>query len=827
MPAPSRPSTLRAILMAMMLALLALAAPALAQNADPVADAVTQLSKASAEVRAVEREADTAQTREERAALTDRLSVARATAADLGGTLEREMALVDAKVTEIGPVTPGIVEAPDIAAQRRLLTQRRGTIDSAVRRGKLLTVEAQQLADRIAADQAAALGRSWATRNPSPLTPAFWGTLLRATPRDLTRLGDFVDQGVDDVGRGLAGGNPWVAILGAIAAIALGWPARIGLREAGRRYAIGAAPGHRVRRTGYAMWRLVTGTALPTLAALALVQGLRWSGLTGGIVEPVLTAFVFAVGMGAFIGALAAALLMRSQGSWRLLPIGDEVARALLPWAWVLAILTSIDILLSATVETMRLSATAVFATDATLAAVRLLAIGGLLFTLGRLRSRAREAAEAAEAAAPERDEPAVTSAGAARAGVGVVTLIAWLVTLAGAAALFAGYTTFSLFLTRIAIEWLAIVIGTFYLLLAFTDDVVTTVFSANSRAGHVLARGVGIRPGAIDQFGVLLSGALRLGLALVAIVMLLTPFGSGVDSTVERFGAVASGITVGDVSISPGAILRSIVVLVVGLALARLFLRWLNERYLPTTAMDQSARNSFAMIARYIAVILAVLWGLASLGIGMERIALLLSALSVGIGFGLQAITQNFVSGLILLAERPVKIGDLVRIGTDEGDVKRISVRSTEIELADHSTLIVPNSELITKTVLNKTMSNALGRMQVQFSVPLGIEPQRIRTIVLEAFAAEPMILDEPAPVAFVDTIVDGRILFNCFAHTASPRAAYPARSNALLAILQRLAEEDIDVGTVPQQLQLLPHESVPPQTVPQDPQGETPPRP
>ncbi len=789
----------------LLMGLLALfATPAVAQSDDPVRDAVAKLSQASLTVRAVEREADRADTREDRAALTDRLSDARAVATATAATLEAQMALVDAKVAEIGPATPGIVDAPDIAEQRRLLNQRRATVDSAIRRGKLLTVEAQQLADRIAADQAAELGRSWATRNPSPVTPPFWAALFGAMPRDLTILARFVEQVMDDIGRGLSGGGAWVALLGTVAAVALGWPVRIGLREAGRRYAIGAAPGHRVRRTGYAMWRLVTGTLLPTLAALALVQGLRWSGLTGAVAVPILNAFVFAIGMSSFIGALAAALLMRSQGSWRLLPIADEVARALMPWAWVLAVLTGIDILLSAIVETLRFSNTAVFVTDALLAAVRLLAVGGLLFTLGRLRSRARAAAEAQEA---EGSEP-VSGGGAARAGVGIVTLVAWLVTLSSAIALLVGYTTFSLFLTRIAIEWLAIVIGTFYLLLAFIDDVVTTVFAADSRTGHVLARGVGIRPGAIDQFGVLLSGALRLGLALVAVVVLLTPFGSGVDSTVERFAAVAGGITVGDVSISPGAIIRAVVVLAVGLTLARLFLRWLNDRYLPTTEMDLSARNSFAMIARYIAVILAVLWGLASLGIGMERIALLLSALSVGIGFGLQAITSNFVSGLILLAERPVKIGDLVRIGTDEGDVKRISVRSTEIQLADHSTLIVPNSELITKSVLNKTMANAMGRLQVQFSVPLNIEPHRIRAIVLEVFAAEAMILDDPAPVAFVDNIADGRILFNCFAHTASPRSAYPARSAALLAILQRLAEEDIDVGSVPQQLQLLPAE-------------------
>lgn len=800
-----RPIPLVAALLAWLTAALLLATPLAAQTDDPVGGAVTSLSAASTEVRAVERAADVADTREDRAALTDRLSAVRATAADAGTTLDAQMALVDAKIAEIGPATPGIVDAPDIAAQRRLLAQRRATIDSAVRRGKLLNVEAQQLADRIAADQAAELGRSWATPNPSPLTPRFWAAMVESTPRDAGRIARVLEQVMADIGRGLTGGGGWIALLGAVVAVVLGWPARIALREAGRRYAIGAAPGHRVRRTGYAMWRLVTGTALPTLAALAVAQGLRWSGLTGAIVEPILSAALFAIGMGAFIGALGGALLMRSQGSWRLLPIDDDVARALMPWVWVLAILTSADILLSATVKVMHLSVTARFVTDSAIAAVRLLAIGGLLFTLGRLRSQARAEAEA-EAQAAATDEPAVSGAGAARAGVGVITLVVWLVTLASAGALLIGYTTFSLFLTRIAIEWLAIVVGTFYLLLAFVDDVVTTVFSAGSRTGHVLARGVGIRPGAIDQFGVLLSGALRLGLALVAIVMLLTPFGSGVDSTVERFGTVASGITVGDVSISPGAIIRAVIVLVVGLALARLFLRWLNDRYLPTTAMDVSARNSFAMIARYIAIILAVLWGLASLGIGMERIALLLSALSVGIGFGLQAITQNFVSGLILLAERPVKIGDLVRIGADEGDVKRISVRSTEIELADHSTLIVPNSELITKTVLNKTMSNALGRLQVQFSVPLEIAPQRIRQIVLDVFAAEPTILDDPAPVAFIDNIVDGRILFNCFAHTSSPRTSYPARSNALMMILQRLAEEHIDVGTVPQQLQLLP---------------------
>ena len=199
------------------------------------------------------------------------------------------------------------------------------------------------------------------------------------------------------------------------------------------------------------------------------------------------------------------------------------------------------------------------------------------------------------------------------------------------------------------------------------------------------------------------------------------------------------------------------------------------------------------------------MVWSLASLGIGMERIALLLSALSVGIGFGLQAITSNFVSGLILLAERPIKIGDLIRVGLDEGDVKRISVRSTEIELADHSTLIVPNSELITKSVLNKTLASPLGRIQIQFSVPLGSDAEAVRGIVLDAFTAEEAVLADPAPAVFIDAITDGRILFNAFAHVATPRAAYGARSNVFMMLLARFREQGIDIGTIPQRLELI----------------------
>jgi len=242
-----------------------------------------------------------------------------------------------------------------------------------------------------------------------------------------------------------------------------------------------------------------------------------------------------------------------------------------------------------------------------------------------------------------------------------------------------------------------------------------------------------------------------------------------------------------------------------VGLFMVRSVQRWLTTRYLPATDLDAGAQNSIAMVMRYTGLILAVLWTLASLGIGFERIALLLSALSVGIGFGLQAITQNFVSGLILLAERPVKIGDWVKIGDQEGDVKRISVRATEIQIADRSTLIVPNSELITKSIINKTLADPVGRIQLEFSVPIGTDVEQVRSMVMAIYHAQEAVLDDPKPSLYIDTITDGRINFKGFAFVGSPRGVYSTRSDIWFCLLSQLPAAGIELGSTPQQVQWI----------------------
>ncbi|WP_157944545.1 mechanosensitive ion channel domain-containing protein [Mangrovicella endophytica] len=182
------------------------------------------------------------------------------------------------------------------------------------------------------------------------------------------------------------------------------------------------------------------------------------------------------------------------------------------------------------------------------------------------------------------------------------------------------------------------------------------------------------------------------------------------------------------------------------------------------------------------------LVWTASTLGVGLERISVLASALSVSIGFGLQAITQNFISGLILLAERPVKVGDTIRVGEEEGAVRRISVRSTEIRIADHSTLIIPNSELITKSVRNMSLGEPLGRIRIDFTTPARENADEVIALARKLVTAHPGVLDEPGASVMLDSIADEKIRYVATAFVSSPRSASGVRSEILVQLARAL---------------------------------------
>ncbi|UYC12754.1 DUF3772 domain-containing protein [Xanthomonas sp. CFBP 8445] len=716
------------------------------------------------------------------------------TAAD---ALSQQLAQVNARLQQLGPAATG--DSPDIAAQRKALTKQRDALDSGVKRGKLMVVEARQLADEIERARAEHFSQELSLRSPSPLSPALWKQIAADFPDDqakllaLYALGQQALQGaIAEHGRGALG-------FGIAIALILLFPLRYLLRWLGKRYAVSRAPGSRLRRSGLAIWFLLLGTLTPGLAAVALAEALRSIDAVPERLDAVLNGFVWVSFAAAFMGSLGASVLLPNQPSWRLFPIDDATARRLRKYTWATAALAWLSSMLLVVNQAARTSDSATVAADGVIALVYGVLILATLTSLSRLRRR--QYAEAAAQALANDQPPPPGQHGGVLALIGVLVKVAVVVALLAA---LLGYLHLGLFITR-QIIWITMIVGAVRLLMTFADDFALWLFASEGRIGRAANGAFGVRSSSLEQAGVLTSALLRVLLLLIGVGALLMPFGTNVSIVSDWFSLLSDGIRVSDkVVLYPGAIARAVLVLLLGLGVMQYLHRWLTQTYLPKTELDDGSRNSISTVARYVGIILAALWALAALGIGLERIALVVSALSVGIGFGLQSITQNFVSGLILLAERPVKIGDWIKIGDQEGDVRRISVRATEIQVGDRSTLIVPNSELITKTLRNMTLAGPLGRVQIQFAVSLGTDVTKLRALLLELYAAHPGVLDDPAPSVFIDSIASGHVTLNSFAYVASPRLTYGTRSDLFFALLQRLAEEGIALES-PQEVKLV----------------------
>ncbi|WP_425510960.1 DUF3772 domain-containing protein [Xanthomonas chitinilytica] len=785
-PTPDRLRPLRWLLFCLCLCLVL---PLAAQTVDaPTPQA--QIDKAASALEAVRQSLDSADTPDTLKTLAERALAVQRDADAAARTLAPVRDQLDAQLAQLGEVAEGTVEDADISRQRSKIGRDRSDVDSAIKRGNLLALEAQQLAESIERMRVSQFGAQLSRRVASPLSPALWRQFLRDQPDDWKRLRALYRQGRDGLRQAVAEHGYAAPLAGVAVALVLALPLRLWLRRLGRRQAAKAsAPDSRLRRSGLAVWLLLVGTLAPGLAALALVEALHFIEAIPPRLEQVASQLVTATFIAAFIASLSSCLLMPRQPSWRLLPIDDTAAIRLRKYIWATAALSWISMMLLAVNRAARTSEVLTVAVDGVVALANMALIIAILVALSRLRRRRAQEAEAARQAGAR-------MRGASGNGWMVIASVLGHVAVAAALlAVLVGYLNFAMFVTR-QLVWGVVVVAALALLLKFVDDLSGWLFGADSSLGRAANLATGLSPARVEQAGVLLSALLRLGLLVLGIGALLAPLGSA-GSVFGWFDTAARGIRLGGFELTPGAVVRALLLLAIGLAVVQAVQRWLSETYLPRTELDTGARNSISTVARYVGIIVVVMASLAALGIGLEKLALVVSALSVGIGFGLQAITQNFVSGLILLAERPVKIGDWIKIGDQEGDIRRISVRSTEIQVGDKSTLIVPNSELITKTIRNMTMANPQGRIQIQFSVPLNTDVARLRQLLLQAYGEHEGVLDDPAPSVFIDSIAGGQVAINSFAYVSSPRNVYGTRSELLFAILQRLSAAGIALVT------------------------------
>ena len=284
-----------------------------------------------------------------------------------------------------------------------------------------------------------------------------------------------------------------------------------------------------------------------------------------------------------------------------------------------------------------------------------------------------------------------------------------------------------------------------------------------------------------------------------LVLLVLLLPFGIpaawdvDTDAILHGFGQLIRGVRIGGVTISLGNIGMAIVAFVVCMLLARLVRSIVRDRVLPTVDAPLPLRQSIDAGLNYVGVIIALLIGIGALGIDFTNLAIVLGALSVGIGLGLQNIANNVISGVFLLVERPIKAGDWVSVNGHEGFVRRINIRATEIETFQRTHVIVPNSMFLQNPVINRTYSDTSSRVEIQLTVGLGTDVAALETILREAALGHPRVLRVPAPIVRFVRIAPTGLDFELFVFVARLEDRLIVEQRPQRAILARLIEEKI----------------------------------
>ncbi len=237
-----------------------------------------------------------------------------------------------------------------------------------------------------------------------------------------------------------------------------------------------------------------------------------------------------------------------------------------------------------------------------------------------------------------------------------------------------------------------------------------------------------------------------------------------------EYLSWLNSGISIGGTKITITNIAYLIIFLIIFTFVSRVIKDTLQNRILPRTMLDVGGRASFVNIVIYAFWILAIYTGINILGINLSSLAFMAGALGIGIGFGLQNIVNNFISGIILLFAPSIQVGDMVQVGDDWGTVSRINIRTTVVQSFDNASLIIPNSQMLSNKITNWSFQDPKVRRQVDVGVAYGSDVQLVRKLLLQIAGEMPEVLEDPAPrVDFMD-FGDSALIFRIRFWISSP---------------------------------------------------------
>ncbi len=376
----------------------------------------------------------------------------------------------------------------------------------------------------------------------------------------------------------------------------------------------------------------------------------------------------------------------------------------------------------------------------------------------------------------------------------GYLNPLFWLTGIGGVIALIIGYIAFAQFLA-----WQVLIAAVLFALLWLSIELLDLhrerYLDADSGRWRQLSRATGFSRQTVLQGSVFGFGIAKLAVISTAALIFLISWGYRTGDWAGPIGEAFFGFKIGGLSISLSSIVLAIALFVAGFFVTQAIRHWLRNQFLPTTTLDPGLRNSIATVFGYTGFVLAAVLAITAAGLDLSNVAIMAGALSVGIGFGLQSIVNNFVSGLILLAERPIKAGDWIITAGGEGTVRKTSVRSTEIETFDGAMVIIPNSTLITDAVTNWTHGNQKGRIKIPVGVGYDSDPEKVREILLKCGRSHERVAANPEPVVFFMDFGADALIFELRVFLDDINYFTSAKSDLRFAIIKALREAKIEI--------------------------------